>query len=80
LSQISNNNGLVAGVEGLDLWRGPGGDGYLIVSAQSADRFVVYDRLPRGLLVTQDDRNTNPVAAQNYKLIDWAEVEAALGL
>lgn len=35
---------------------------------------------PRGLLVVQDDGNPNPEQDQNFKLVDWAEVEAALGL
>ncbi len=36
--------GLVADVEGISLWRGKNGAGWLVVSAQSANRFVVYDR------------------------------------
>lgn len=36
--------GLVADVEGVSLWRGKDGAGWLVVSAQSDDRFVVYDR------------------------------------
>ncbi|RIJ31425.1 phytase [Henriciella algicola] len=41
---IEAGNGLVADVEGLSLWVGEGTDGYLVASAQAADRFVVYDR------------------------------------
>jgi len=36
--------GLVADVEGVSLWRGKDGAGWLVVSAQSDNRFVVYDR------------------------------------
>jgi 3-phytase len=36
--------GLVADVEGVSLWRGKDGAGWIVVSAQSANRFVVYDR------------------------------------
>jgi len=36
--------GLVADVEGVTLWRGKDGAGWLVVSAQSDNRFVVYDR------------------------------------
>ncbi len=43
---IANHNGLVVDVEGLDIWEDEDGGGYLVVSAQEADRFVVYDRLP----------------------------------
>ena len=35
---------------------------------------------PSGLLVAQDDRNTNPTETQNFKYVSWADVEAALGL
>ncbi|MDJ0920279.1 MAG: phytase [Henriciella sp.] len=115
---IENGNGLVADVEGLTLLKGAEGAGYLIASAQEADRFVVYDRLPphaprgiftvtgtadgsidsvshtdgldvmatplpnypNGLLVVQDDGNPASGVDQNFKLVDWARVEQALGL
>lgn len=115
---IANGNGLVEDVEGLSLWEAGDGSGYLVASAQAADRFVVYDRLPphaprgvitiaaspdglidavshtdgldvistplpgypRGLLVVQDDANPKKSVDQNFKLIDWAAVETALGL
>jgi 3-phytase len=35
---------LAADVEGLTLYRGPGGAGYLIASSQGSDNFVVYER------------------------------------
>lgn len=115
---IANGNGLVEDVEGLTLWKGSEGSGYLIASAQEADRFVVYDRLPphaprgiftvaegasgsidavthtdgldvvsaplpgypNGLLVVQDDGNPASGVNQNFKLVDWASIEQALGL
>ena len=46
VDHISDMNGLVADTEGLSLWLGEKGNGYLVVSAQAADRFVVYDRQP----------------------------------
>ncbi len=118
MDTIANNQGLVADVEGVDIWVGPNDEGYVIVSSQAADRYVVYSRtapyekvgiinikpnadgtidgvshtdgltvssaylgnnLPSGLLVVQDDANTEPRANQNFKLVDWREVEKALG-
>jgi 3-phytase len=115
---IANAKGLAADVEGLSILKRAGGEGFLIASAQSADRYVVYDRkpphavrgvfsvaasadgrvdavshtdgldvasgpfpaYPRGLLVVQDDANPRKEEKQNFKLVDWADVEAALGL
>ena len=42
---IAAGNGLVADVEGVSVYYAPGG-GYVIASAQEADRYVVYDRMP----------------------------------
>lgn len=118
LDTIAAGNGLVADVEGMSMWAGEGTAGYLVVSAQAADRFVVYDRAPphavrgvirigaspdgdidgvthtdgldissaplpgypRGVLVVQDDGNPASGVDQNFKIVDWADVEAALGL
>lgn len=115
---IEAGNGLVADVEGLSLWVGEGTEGYLVASAQAADRFVLYDRaaphaprgivtitesadgsvdavshtdgldvssaalpgFPRGVMIVQDDANPLPEVDQNFKVVDWAAVEAALGL
>lgn len=117
VDSISASNGLVADVEGISIWWAPTG-GYLIASAQEADRYVVYDRLPphaprgifsisqspdgaidavshtdgldvvsaallgfpNGLLVVQDDGNPESGVDQNFKLIDWAVIMAALNL
>jgi 3-phytase len=109
---------LVVDVEGISIWRGQDGKGWIVASAQAADRYVVYDRqaphavmgvftlvanreagidkvthtdgldvfsgalpgYPRGLLVVQDDGNPNSEQDQNFKLVDWSSIEAALGL
>jgi len=118
VDSIAAGNGLVEDTEGLTIWEGEDGTGYLIASAQAADRFVVYDRqaphvvrgvfsiaanaaagvdavshtdgidvssaplpgYPRGLFVAQDDANPVAEVDQNFKLVDWQGVEAALGL
>jgi 3-phytase len=36
------------------------------------------DGLPDGLLVVQDGRNEPPGLRQNFKLVSWSEVAAAL--
>lgn len=115
---IAAQNGLVADVEGMDIWMGENGAGYLVVSAQAANRFVIYDLqaphaprgvvtvttstdgsadavshtdgldvnsaalpgFPRGVLIVQDDANPASEQDQNFKVVDWALVEAALGL
>ena len=41
---IFTGNGLSADVEGLTLWKGQDGKGWLVASAQGANRFVVYER------------------------------------
>lgn len=58
----------------LDVDAVSGTDGLDIVSAPLGPRF------PKGILVVQDDVNTDPAANQNFKIIDWRAVEAALGL
>ena len=118
IDTIAAGNGLVADVEGVSLWRGKGGTGWIVASAQAANRYVVYERAvphavmgtftltanpdagvdavthtdgidissaalpgyPRGLLVVQDDGNPAKEQDQNFKLVDWSDVETALGL
>ena len=47
VDRIADGHGLVADIEGVSLWLGPDRDaGYIIASAQGADRYVVYDRAP----------------------------------
>jgi 3-phytase len=110
---------LKADVEGVAIYHGKNGTGYLIVSNQGADDYAVYRRendnafighfsivandklgidgasetdgldvtssalgkaFPQGLLVVQDGRNITPAERQNFKLVPWERVAAALGL
>ncbi|MFN4225659.1 MAG: phytase [Hyphomonas sp.] len=52
VDEIGGPAGLVADVEGVSIWRGKDSEGWIVVSAQSANRFVIYDRkvphTPRG--------------------------------
>jgi 3-phytase len=115
---ITAGRGLVEDVEGISLYAMENGDGYLVVSAQGADRFVFYKRqpphhvvgairigssrdgkvdevthtdgveansaplpqYPRGVLIVQDDANPAIEKDQNFKLVDWRDVEAGLSL
>lgn len=49
-------------------------DGLDVTSADMGPDF------PGGLLVVQDGRNLTPVERQNFKLVPWSRVAAALGL
>lgn len=118
IDTVGSGTGLVADVEGISLWRGTEGEGWIVVSAQSEDRYIVYDRkaphthrgsfsvvandalgidgvshtdgldvfsgalpgFPRGVLIVQDDANPRKGENQNFKLVSWADVEAALAL
>ena len=118
IDTVGQGGNLVADVEGLSLWLGSNGGGYLVASVQGASRFAVYNRsdnayrgafrigpsadggvdgvngtdgidvaatalgpdYPQGLLVVQDDENTNPNSFQNFKYVSWADVVAALEL
>lgn len=119
IDSIGPSGQLVSDIEGLALWLGPNGGGYLVASVQGDNRYAVYDRapphafrgtfrigrskdgkadevsgtdgidivsaplgpdLPGGLLVVQDDANTDPPTFQNFKFVSWADVAAALGL
>lgn len=44
IDTVGSGTGLVADVEGVSLWRGAEGEGWIVVSAQSEDRYLVYDR------------------------------------
>jgi len=115
---IAAGQGLVEDVEGIALYVLENGDGYLVASAQGADRFVFYQRqpphevigairigssrdglidgvshtdgieanskplpqYPRGLLIVQDDANPKIEKDQNFKLVDWRDVETSLSL
>jgi 3-phytase len=41
---VDGPNGLVADIEGVSIWRGKDGRGYLVLSNQGADNFAVYRR------------------------------------
>lgn len=115
---VGSGTGLVADVEGVSIWRGANGAGWVVASAQEENRFVVYDRqaphtprgsfsivanealgidevthtdgldvfsgalpgFPRGVLIVQDDGNPKSGENQNFKVVNWADVETALGL
>lgn len=117
VDKVNSGTGLVADVEGMSLYLEPDGAGYLVVSAQGANRYVIYDRkpphaalgvinigpsadgkvdgtsttdgldassaplpgFPAGILVVQDDANPVSEVDQNFKIVDWREVEKALG-
>ncbi len=116
IDKVNSGTGLVADVEGVTLYRGANGAGYIVASAQGADRYVIYDRkpphavlgvikigpspdgkvdgtsvtdgldassaafpeFPAGILVVQDDANPVSEVDQNFKTVDWREVEKAL--
>lgn len=118
IDTVNSGTGLVADVEGVSLYAGKDGAGYVIASAQSKDRYVIYDRkpphalvgvitvtssadgsvdgvshtdgldvsssplpeFPAGILVVQDDANPVSEIDQNFKIIDWRDIHAALGL
>lgn len=116
IDTVNSGTGLVADVEGVSLYAGKDGAGYVVASAQSKDRYVLYDRkpphafvgvititpsadgsvdgvshtdgldvssaalpeFPAGILVVQDDANPVSEIDQNFKIVDWREVEKAL--
>jgi 3-phytase len=44
IDRVDGPNGLVADIEGVSIWRGEDGRGYLVLSNQGADNFAVYRR------------------------------------
>ena len=115
----TEDGNLTADVEGISLWRGAGGTGYLVVSNQGEDNYAVYRReganafvgkfhivanedlgidgasetdgldvtstplgagFEHGVLVVQDGRNLTPADRQNFKLVPWSRIAAALKL
>lgn len=118
IDSVGSATGLVADVEGVSIWRGANGAGWVVASAQQENRFVVYERqaphtprgsfsiiandalsldevthtdgldvfsgalpgFPRGVLIVQDDGNPKSGENQNFKIVNWADVETALGL
>lgn len=51
VDRVGSGSGLIADVEGVGIWAGPGTAGYLVVSSQLADRFIVYERAAPNRLV-----------------------------
>jgi 3-phytase len=117
VDRVGGPTGLAADLEGVAIWCGPGGRGFIVVSNQGANNYAVYrregdndfvglfevvadaargvdgtaetdgldvtshalgDGLPDGLLVVQDGRNEPPGLRQNFKLVSWSDVAAAL--
>jgi myo-inositol-hexaphosphate 3-phosphohydrolase len=115
------NGHLVPDIEGIALYYGASGQGYLLVSSQGSNSFAVYERkgdnafigsfvvvdngrgidgseecdgmevvnvpmgerFPKGLLVIQDGRNTNPdgtFSNPNFKFIPWESIAEGMGL
>ena len=110
---------LTADVEGVSIYYGPNGTGYLIASNQGADNYAIYERqgdnkflghfhivaddatgidgasetdgldvtsanlgpaFPHGALIVQDGRNISPADRQNFKIVPWERIAAALEL
>lgn len=44
IDRVNGANGLVADIEGVAIWYGPGGRGYIVLSNQGASNFAVYRR------------------------------------
>jgi 3-phytase len=44
IDRVGGPNGLVADIEGLEIWAGPNGTGFIVLSNQGADNYAVYRR------------------------------------
>jgi 3-phytase len=44
IDRVDGPNGLQADIEGVSIWRGSGGRGYIVLSNQGADNYAVYRR------------------------------------
>jgi 3-phytase len=44
IDRVDGPNGLVADIEGLEIWAGPDGTGFIVLSNQGADNYAVYRR------------------------------------
>lgn len=115
----TDDGNLTDDVEGVAIYFGADGTGYLIASNQGADNYAVYERqgdnrflghihviadeatgidgasetdgldvtsanlgpaFPNGALVVQDGRNISPDENQNFKIVPWERIAAALEL
>ena len=119
VDSVDGNGNLTADVEGLSIYYGKEGAGYLVASNQGADNYALYERagdnkfigifhvvadeatgidgvsetdgldvnsaylgpnFPNGVFVAQDGRNISPAERQNFKLVPWHRISAAMGL
>ena len=119
VDSMGDEGHLTADVEGMAIYHGPSGKGYLVVSNQGADNFAIYERadgnkflglfhivadeatgidgvsetdgldissaylgpaFPNGAMIAQDGRNISPDERQNFKLVPWDRITAAMGL
>ncbi len=119
IDRVGGSSGLVADVEGVAVWQGRDGRGFVILSNQGTNSYAVYRRegdnafvgqfqvvgdgsrgidgasetdglavtsdalgsgFPDGLLAVQDGHNEPAGQYQNFKLVSWRAVAAALGL
>jgi len=108
---------LVVDVEGLAVYYTGVGTGYLIVSSQGSNEFLIYERegdnayvatfkivaaegidavthtdgidvtnfalgeaFPEGVFAVQDDKNTDPNANQDFKLVPWTSIASVMNL
>lgn len=115
IDEAGGENGLVADVEGLALYKGAEGAGYLMASSQGNNSYAVYDRrgdnaflgrfvigdgpdidgtqetdgieaasvnfgevYPEGVFIAQDGENAPKGSPQNFKIVDFRQVTAAL--
>ena len=44
IDRVDSPNGIVADIEGLEIWAGPDGRGFIVLSNQGADNYAVYRR------------------------------------
>ena len=119
VDSVDDAGHLTADVEGLSIYYGKDGAGYLVASNQGADSYALYERsadnkfigifnivadevtgidgvsetdgldansanlgpnFPDGVLIVQDGRNISPAERQNFKLVPWHRISAAMGL
>jgi 3-phytase len=119
IDRVGGQHGLTPDLEGVAIWQGRNGRGWVVVSNQGAGNYAVYRReghnefvglfaivsdpargvdgtsdtdgvdltsqplgpaYPDGLLVAQDGDNEPAGEHQNFKLVSWREVAAALGV
>lgn len=65
----------------LDIDKNPanGVDGTSETDGVDASAAALGEDYPDGILVVQDDKNKNPAASQDFKIIDWRDVAKVIG-